>query len=302
MPFGQLGLELQRSSRRSARLLHAFGDGQPSAPGLRMVSPRQPGPRERKRRIAVERLPVETHAARDIGLGDAQDVEATLQIEPIGFGIVASAARGRLHLGDDIAARSGGRALAQQRRAQLGDHRVRDVRLNREDVVERAVVDFRPQVRIACRIDQLRGDADALPGTADAAFEHRRDVELLRDRRYVDVLALEEERRSARCDAQSADLRQHVQELVGEPVGEVLVLFVAAQVDEGKHGDRRRECLRRSGAAACRASRQRCRRRLGTLRVSPAPLAGVTAKARTSRAMFFSFCGPRSESAMPRSS
>jgi hypothetical protein len=44
-----------------------------------MVGPRQAGPRKRKCRIAVESLPIETHAARDILLRDAQDVEATLQ-------------------------------------------------------------------------------------------------------------------------------------------------------------------------------------------------------------------------------
>src|SRR6185436_16656341 len=106
VPFGQLGLEFQRGLRRSARLLHAFGDRAPSASSLGVVSPRQPGPRDRKRWIAVERLAVEAHAARDIGLRDALDVEATLQVEPIGFGIVASATLGCLYLGDDIATRS----------------------------------------------------------------------------------------------------------------------------------------------------------------------------------------------------
>jgi len=82
--------------------------------------------------------------------------------------------------------------------------------------------------------------AHALPGLAHTPLEDRGDVQLLPDRGLVDVLSLEEECRGARSHAQPADLREHVQQFLREPVGEVFVLLVAAHVDERQHGDRGR--------------------------------------------------------------
>jgi hypothetical protein len=78
--------------------------------------------------------------------------------------------------------------------------------LDGEDVVERAVVGFRPQVRVGHDLHELRVDAHAVARLAHAALEHVGHVELLRDRRNVDVLALEAEREVRERDAQPRTL------------------------------------------------------------------------------------------------
>ena len=93
------------------------------------------------------------------------------------------------------------------------------------------------------RIDELGADADLVARLAHAALEDGGDVELFPDGGYVLVLALERERRSARGHVQARYLRQQVQQLLAQPVGEVLLLLVGAEIDQRKHrhrGTRRR--------------------------------------------------------------
>jgi hypothetical protein len=61
-------------------------------------------------------------------------------------------------------------------RAQFRHDRLRDVVLHGEDIVELAVVGFRPQVRVRGHLDQLRGDAHAVARLAHTAFEDRGHV------------------------------------------------------------------------------------------------------------------------------
>ncbi|HEX6795949.1 MAG TPA: hypothetical protein VF304_19075 [Casimicrobiaceae bacterium] len=88
-------------------------------------------------------------------------------------------------------------------------------------------------------VDELHRNAHPVAGLAHAAFEHRLHVELAADHCDVLVPALELERRRARRHAQAADLREHVQKLVGETVRKILVFLVPAAVDERQHRNRR---------------------------------------------------------------
>ena len=130
------------------------------------------------------------------------------------------------------------RRLPEQRDLELLDHRRGDLVLHREDVVELPVPGVRPQVRVRARLDQLRGDAHLVAGPAHRAFEDVRNIEPLGDLRDLHVLALVRERRGARDHAQLRDLRQQVQQLLGDPVGEILLVLVRAHVDEREHRDR----------------------------------------------------------------
>jgi hypothetical protein len=121
--------------------------------------------------------------------------------------------------------------------------------------------------------NQLRGDARALAGTAHAALQHRVHAKLLADAAQVLVLALELERRGAPDHLHAVDARERVQDLLGQAVGEELVLRIVGHVDEGQHGDRlerarlgrwlrglrrRRRCAREIGRPPVLAVPDRC--------------------------------------------
>ncbi len=74
---------------------------------------------------------------------------------------------------------------------QDGDDRHRDLVLQREDVLEVAVVALGPDVPVALGIDQLHRDAHAVAGAAHAALDDELHAELLGLLPYVHGLALE---------------------------------------------------------------------------------------------------------------
>src|SRR5258706_2482904 len=87
-------------------------------------------------------------------------------------------------------------------------------------------------------IDELRGDADATTGLAHAPFEQVADLEVPRDLRCVDKLALEREGRVARGNPQRRNLAQVRDDVLGDAVGEVFLFGVAAHVGERQNADR----------------------------------------------------------------
>jgi hypothetical protein len=125
-----------------------------------------------------------------------------------------------------------------ERSAQRRDDGVGDLILDGEDVVQLAVVGFRPQVAVLHRVDQLRGDAHPVARFAHAALEDVVHIQLARDHRRAQLAALVGEGRGARGDANVLHLHQHVEQLFGDAVGEVLVLGVRAHVDERQHRNR----------------------------------------------------------------
>src|SRR5262245_35550974 len=123
--------------------------------------------------------------------------------------------------GLDIARRLG---ESGDRRAHLRDDGPRDLVLNGEDISQVAVVTVRPLVIAVPRLDELRRDANPVPGLPDRAFDDVRDVQELADLAEVLVLPLERERRRAAGDAQSLNLRKNVEELLGDSIREILLI------------------------------------------------------------------------------
>src|SRR5262249_3232721 len=98
---------------------------------------------------------------------------------------------------------------------------------------------------------ELRADAEAVAGFADAALQDRGDVELLADCSQVRVLALERERRHSRRDIEPVHPGPIVDDVLGDGVATVVVVAVRAQVRERQHRDRpRRYGVRSRGASA----------------------------------------------------
>jgi hypothetical protein len=199
-------------------------------------------------KIAVldQRVLEELHRLRQRGIaGDIPAIEAA-QIEIVGIRVPGAHRAHTLVL-----------AGTQQRHRQRIRNLVGDFVLDGEDVFQRTVVAARPQVRPVSRIDQLCGDTHALAGTLHRTLEHGFHPQLLGDLTHIHIGVLECERGGACSDAQLGDLRQHVQQRLGESVAEVLVVGVAAHVDEGQHRDGRAAV----GIGKPRGGRLRCCRR-----------------------------------------
>ena len=120
---------------------------------------------------------------------------------------------------------------------RLGDL-PRDFVLHLEDVLHLAVVPLGPERKIGAGVDELRIDAQPGAGAAKAAGQHVRGAELLADLRRRDRLVAKGQHGRARKDLQPADLRKLGDDVFGDAVAEVLVLFHAAEVLEIEHGDR----------------------------------------------------------------
>ena len=170
----------------------------------------QPVPRRGVARIDRQHLAVERVGLLERLGGELPSELDGLQIERVRLGI------GRARL----------RRRAEQRDLELLDHVGRDLVLDREDVVELAVVGLRPQVRVGAGLDQLRRDPHRVARLAHRAFQHVRHVQRARDLRDPDLLAFERERRGARRHLQLRNLRQQVQQFLRDTVGEVLLLLV----------------------------------------------------------------------------
>ena len=63
--------------------------------------------------------------------------------------------------------------LRRQFRFQRTSDILRNLALNAEDVLQFAIVRFRPKIGIVLRIDELHDDANAVAGFLHAAFQHR---------------------------------------------------------------------------------------------------------------------------------
>ena len=71
---------------------------------------------------------------------------------------------------------------AEQRDLELLRHRAGNLRLHREDVLQFAVVGFRPDIAAVARFDQRHRDAHPIGRLAHAAFEQIIDAQLFADR------------------------------------------------------------------------------------------------------------------------
>ena len=124
-------------------------------------------------------------------------------------------------------------------RLDRGDDRLGDLVLHREDVGKLAVVSFGPEMAAGRDVVELRGDTHAIAAPPHAAFEHVAHAELARDLVHVHRAALVDEGGVARDDEEPAQLRQRGDDVLADPVGEIILLAVATHVGEGEHRDRR---------------------------------------------------------------
>ena len=105
------------------------------------------------------------------------------------------------HILRRLAQRAFGFAVAKLLQQGVADGSSQFV-LQLEDIFQRAVVAFRPDMAVMLGVDQLRGQPDAIAGLAHAAFQNELDAEFLRDLPEVGRLALVSKSGVARNDEQ----------------------------------------------------------------------------------------------------
>jgi len=128
--------------------------------------------------------------------------------------------------------------FGQEPQLQCADNRLRNLVLEREDVVQVAIVALRPDMAAGGAVDQLRGDPHPAARLAHAAFDNVADLELARDLRNVHVLALEHEGGVARGDPERGHLGEIGDDVLADSVREVFLLRITAHVREGKNANR----------------------------------------------------------------
>jgi len=141
-------------------------------------------------------------------------------------------ARGRLAMAAEILRR-------MDLRLDCRGDRVGDLVLHGEDVDELAVVAFGPEMAAGGGVVELRGDAHAVVGLADAALDDVADPELLGDLPDMDRAPLVGEGRVAGDHHEPALLRQCGEYVFADPVAEIFLRGIAAHVLEGEHCDSR---------------------------------------------------------------
>ena len=83
-------------------------------------------------------------------------------------------------------------------------------------------------MRVGFSIDHLGGDADPVSRELDISFDHIAHTELAADLLRVDRLAPIGERGIARDHETAFDPRQIGRQILGDPVGKILLLGVVA--------------------------------------------------------------------------
>jgi uncharacterized protein involved in outer membrane biogenesis len=107
-----------------------------------------------------------------------------------------------------------------------------------------------PEVAAVARVRQFRADRKRVAAMRDAAGEHRADAQTPRDGLRVALVLFEAEDGAARYHLNAGQLRQAVDQAVGQSVNQIFSvrvgLFAGAGVNEGQHGQRINRGLRGS--------------------------------------------------------
>ena len=132
------------------------------------------------------------------------------------------------------ASRLGGDELGVQRARQPRD----DFVLHVEEIGERLVEPLGPEMVAGLGVDELHVDAHAVSAALDAAFEDIADVQLAADLFQIDGFALVGEGGVAPDHERAANARKIGRQALGDPVDEMLLLRIAADIGERQDDDR----------------------------------------------------------------
>src|SRR5712671_5077943 len=127
--------------------------------------------------------------------------------------------------------------LAKDVAAQGSGYAFGDFVLDGKDVVEFAIETARPPVKAGSDFNELNGDAQAVVGFANAAFEQSAYAEMTADCTDVSAGRPKLKRSGARGHAQAVDLGQGVDDFLGKTFAEVVLIAGGTHIRKGKNGD-----------------------------------------------------------------
>jgi hypothetical protein len=110
-----------------------------------------------------------------------------------------------------------------------------DFVLQGEKIAHVAVEPLRPQMRVGLGINELRVDADLFIRPLNASFEYISHAQLAANLLCVDRFVPVGERGIARDHEHVLDPRQIGRQILGDPVGKVLLVGVVAEIGERQH-------------------------------------------------------------------
>ena len=131
------------------------------------------------------------------------------------------------------ASRLGGDELGIQRARQARD----DFVLHVEEIGEGLVEPLGPQMIAGLGVDKLHVDAHAVTAALNAALKDIADVQLASDLLHVEPLALISEGRIAGDDVGAPNARKIGRQALGDPVDEMLLVRVSADIGERQDDD-----------------------------------------------------------------
>ena len=224
MRLGQCRRQLERPLARAFGPLHIV-----VARAIPFVQRRvhggQAGPRRTVRRVELDGALEHRRAGLQVGLRQPRKMLAAAQVVLVGTGAGLRP--------DQRFPFVRAQHVPAQRRRDAG----RDLVLDGEHVVQRAVETLRPAVVARGDLDQLDRHAQPIGGLPDAPFEQRLDAELDAHRAHVRARPPELKGRGSRRDPQAVDVGERVDQLLGHAFAEVVLIASRAHVRERKNGD-----------------------------------------------------------------
>jgi hypothetical protein len=110
--------------------------------------------------------------------------------------------------------------------------------LDREDVFNLSVEPLRPQVVTIPRVDELDGDADAVPSPPDAALKKRIHTKSSPNLARIDACSTKCETGGSGRDVEGADFGKRIQNLLRYTVAEVFLIAFRAEIRKRQHAKR----------------------------------------------------------------
>src|SRR6516162_718266 len=126
---------------------------------------------------------------------------------------------------------------AEELDLQRSGHRERYFILHRKNIGNLAVIGVRPELKPVARSSQIHSNAEVVALAAHASLQDAGDGELPSYRAQVLVPALELKGRRPGHYPHVRNLGEIIDQFFSESVGEILLIFVPAQIDKRQYGD-----------------------------------------------------------------